>query len=202
MKQLIYIHGWVRVPDNDALCKELETREYNPFEDKKKWIDWLVSKTQWIYQVFKPTMPNKYSASYKAWKIWFEKIFPYLNDEDLVLVGHSLWWNFLMKYLWENNFPKKIKQLHLVAAVVDGSDRPADKQYLWDFAFDVNNITKLENIAEEIFIYHSTDDPTVPYSHAEKIKSYLPNAKLITFTDRGHIRQPEFPELLENILHG
>ena len=35
-------------------------------------------------------MPNKYNASYKARKIWFEKIFPYLNDEDLVLVGHSL----------------------------------------------------------------------------------------------------------------
>jgi pimeloyl-ACP methyl ester carboxylesterase len=57
-------------------------------------------------------------------------------------------------------------------------------------------------MTEEIFIYHSTDDTTVPYSHSEKIKSYLPKAKLITFTNRGHIRQQEFPELLENILHG
>ena len=104
-----------------------------------------------------------------------------------------------MKYLGENTFPKKIKQLHLVAAVVDGSDRPANKQYLWDFAFEANTIANIENKTENIFIYHSTDDPVVPYSHAQKIKSYLPNAKLITFTDRGHFSQPEFPELLENI---
>lgn len=200
MKQIIYIHGWSRFPDNESFCKDLEKKEYNPFEDKKKWIDWLTTQTQWVYQIFKPTMPNKYGASYKAWKIWFEKTFPYLNDEDLILIGHSLWWNFLLKYLWENSFPKKIKQLHLVAAVVDESDRPVDKQYLWDFAFDINTIAKLEDIAEQIFLYHSTDDPTVPYSHAKKIQSYLPKAKLITFTDRGHIRQQEFPELLENII--
>ncbi len=202
MKQIIYIGGWDRFPDIDSLCKAFEKRTYDPFKENKKRSDWLKEQLILNYQMIKPDMPNRDMASYRAWKIWFEKIFPYLNDEDLVLVGHSLWWNFLMKYLWENIFPKKIKQLHLVAAVVDGSDRPADKQYLWDFAFDVNNIKKLENIAEEIFIYHSTDDPTVPYSHAEKIKSYLPKAKLITFTDRGHIRQPEFSELLENILHG
>ncbi len=202
MKQLIYIGGWNRFPDIDSLCKALETREYNPFEEKKWWKDSLSQELKSTHQIIRPEMPIKQMASYKVWKIWFEKIFPYLNDEKLVLIWHSLWWNFLMKYLWENTFPKKIKQLHLVAAVVDGSDRPADKQYLWDFAFDVDTITKLENIAEEIFIYHSTDDPTVPYSHAEKIKAYLPNAKLITFTDRGHFSQPEFPELLENILHG
>jgi len=49
-------------------------------------------------------------------------------------------------------------------------------------------------------LYHSTDDDVVPYVHAEKIKSYLPKAKLITLTDRGHINQPEFPEILENIM--
>ena len=57
----------------------------------------------------------------------------------------------------------------------------------------------MENIVEEIFIYHSTDDHVVPYSQAEKIKSYLPKAKLITFSDRDHFNTPEFPELLENI---
>ena len=200
MKQLIYIGGWDRFSDIDSFCKAFEKRTYDPFKETKKRSDWLKEQLIWEYQMIKPDMPNKDMASYRAWKIWFEKIFPYLNDEDLVLVGHSLWWNFLMKYLWENNFPKKIKQLHLVAAVVDGSDRPADKQYLWDFAFDVTNIAKLEKLVENIFIYHSTDDPVVPYSHAEKIKSYLPKAKLVTFTDRGHFSQTEFPELLENIM--
>ena len=200
MKQLIYIHGWNIFPDNNTFCKTLETRKYDPFEETKKRPDRLKDQLTTDYKTIKPDMPNKQMATYKAWKIWFEKTFPYFNNEDLVVIWHSLWWMFLIKYLWENTFPKKIKQLHLVAAVVDGSDRPADKQYFWDFVFDVNDIAKLENIVENIFIYHSIDDHIVPYSHAQKIKAYLPKAKLITFNDRGHFNQPEFLELLENIM--
>jgi hypothetical protein len=40
--------------------------------------------------MFIPEMPNQDFASYKAWKIWFEKIFSYLNDEGVILIGHSL----------------------------------------------------------------------------------------------------------------
>jgi hypothetical protein len=144
-------------------------------------------------------MPNKNMASYKAWKIRFEKIFPYLNDEYLIIVGHSLWAMFLVKYLWENKFPKKIKQLHLMSTVFDESDMSDEEKYAWDFAYDPKIIPNIEDQAEEIFLYHSTDDDLVPYSHTEKIKAYLPKAKLMTFTDRGHFFQSEIPEIIANI---
>jgi hypothetical protein len=38
------------------------------------------------YQFFKPEMPNKFNASYMVWKVWFEKVLSYLNNEDLVLI--------------------------------------------------------------------------------------------------------------------
>jgi len=202
MKQLIYIHWGMCYLDNDAFCKALEIRDYDPFEEKKRRAAWLKDQLKSDYQTIKPDMPNKQMATYKARKIWFEKIFPYLNNEDLVIVWHSLWWMFLIKYLWENTFPKKIKQLHLVSSALDESDMSDEEKYAWDFAYDPKIIPHLENQAEEIFLYHSTDDVIVPYSHAEKIKTYLPKAKLITFTDRGHFSQPEFPEVIENILHG
>jgi hypothetical protein len=42
MKQIIFIHWWSRFLNNEALCKELETREYKPFEEKKNdEIDWV-----------------------------------------------------------------------------------------------------------------------------------------------------------------
>lgn len=202
MKQLIIIHGWSSFPDNDTFCKALEKWEYR-LEERKDRKDRLGPKLKGEYQTFNPKMPNKNNATYKARKIRFEKIFPYLNDEDLVIIGNSLWGMFIMKYLCENGFPKKIKKLYLVAAVIDDShaDSAQDK-YCWDFAFDVDSIPKVEQFADEIYIYHSIDDPSAPYIQAEKIKSYLPKTKLITFTDRGHFLQPEFPELLENILHG
>jgi len=189
-------------PDIDTCCKALETRDYNPFEEKKGWKDSISQALKSTHQIIRPEMPNKQMARYKARKIWFEKIFPYLNNEDLVIVGHSLWWMFLIKYLWENTFPKKIKQLHLVSSVFDESDMSEEEKYAADFAYDPSIIPNLENQADEIFLYHSTDDDIVPYAHAEKIKAYLPKAKVITFTDRGHFRQADFPELLENILHG
>jgi hypothetical protein len=40
--------------------------------------------------MFTPEMPNAKPAIYKARKIWFEKLFPYLNDEGVTLIGHSL----------------------------------------------------------------------------------------------------------------
>ena len=200
MKQLIYLHGWMCHPDNDAFCKAISTREYDPFEEKEQ-KDWFESIKS-TYQIIRPTMPNKNMATYKARKIWFEKIFPYLNDEDLVVVGHSLWAMFLIKYLWENIFPKKIKQLHLISSVFDESDMSEEEKYAWDFAYDPAIIPHIQPQVEQIFLYHSTDDDIVPYSHTEKIKAYLPKAKLITLTDKGHLfGVSEFPELLQNIIN-
>jgi predicted alpha/beta hydrolase family esterase len=64
-------------------------------------------------------MPCRENASYPAWKIWFEKIFPYLNEENIIIVAHSLGGIFISKYLSENAFPKHLAQLHLVAPVLD-----------------------------------------------------------------------------------
>ncbi|MEI8252222.1 MAG: hypothetical protein WCG25_00355 [bacterium] len=38
------------------------------------------------YQFFKPEMPNKFNASYMVWKLRFEKVLAYLNNDNLVLI--------------------------------------------------------------------------------------------------------------------
>lgn len=203
MRQIVVIHWWNCFPDNDTFCKYLKWREYDPDEDytnKRRFR--MKKKLQWSYQVFTPIMPLYDNANYQVWKIRFEKVLPFLNEEELILIGHSLWWMFLLKYISENGFPKHIKQLYLVATCIDSADLPPEEAFLWDFTFDINNIPKVAEHVDEIFIYHSKDDDAVPYSQAPRIQSYLPKAKLVTFTDRKHFCQPEFPELLENILKG
>jgi hypothetical protein len=59
-------------------------------------------------------MPAKQDADYIAWKIWFEKLFPFLQPENVILIGSSLGTIFLSKYLSENIFPRTIQSLHLV----------------------------------------------------------------------------------------
>jgi pimeloyl-ACP methyl ester carboxylesterase len=91
-------------------------------------------------------------------------------------------------------------QLHLVAPVFGEIDLPPHDDYLADFVFDQTTLKNLITQVEKIYVYGSKDDPLVPFSHIQKYKEYLPQAKFHIFEDRGHFFQPEFPELLENIM--
>ena len=125
MQQVLFIWWWNAYPSRENFIEELKKWDYNPFEVKKKWKSTL-SKELWEnYQVALLDMPNKNIALYKEWKIQFEKTFQYL-DWDQIIIAHSLWTIFILKYLTENWFPKKIKQLHLVSALIDYKYLPHD----------------------------------------------------------------------------
>ena len=140
-------------------------------------------------------MPDKHNADYTAWKIWFEKLIPYLNSDSINLIGYSLGGSFLVKYLATTDVACKIKQLHLVAPAVTEADCPG----LGGFASNPTDWPKLAKVAKEIHIYHSTDDEIVPFAQSEQLAKALPTATLHSFTDRGHFFQPEFPELLNTL---
>jgi uncharacterized protein len=143
------------------------------------------------HEVFSPRMPNKQNAKYEHWKVWLEKMIPFLRDGG-IFIGHSLGGSFLVKYLSENEFPKKIKTLILVAAATGGTDG------VGDFAFD-EPIGNIENICQGIYILQSKDDPVVPVSDAEFFQKNWPSAKMILFEDKQHFNQEEFPEIVELI---
>jgi pimeloyl-ACP methyl ester carboxylesterase len=60
-------------------------------------------------------------------------------------------------------------------------------------------LKNVEKWVDKIFLYHSKDDPVVPFSHLAKFKAHLPKAEVSVFEDRAHFSQSEFPELLANI---
>lgn len=198
MQQVLFIGWWNVYPTREDFVKQLKTWDNNPFEPKKKWKNSLSEKLWDDYQVAMIDMPNKNIASYVEWKIRFEKIFPFLEWEQII-IAHSLGTIFTLKYLTENWFPKKIKQLHLVAALIDDKEMPPEESYLGDFLFDIQKIPEIENICEKIFLYHSKDDFCVPFSQWNRLYEFLPNAKFEVFEDRGHMIMEEFPELIENI---
>src|SRR3989344_9033544 len=119
-------------------------------------------------KLFKPNFPfiksrislighcrqNKTNARFDEWEIWFEKLVPFLHD-GVILVGHSLGGTFLTKYLSENQFEKKIKSVFLVAAVYDNHKE----------GYSLASFTlpkKLNLQTENIYLFHSKDDPLVP----------------------------------------
>lgn len=196
-KQVLLVHGGDSFNTYEDYIEFLNGFKIDSL-DYFKGINWknnLQTDLGKNFEVICPQMPNKMNARYKEWKIWFEKIIPFLED-GIILIGHSLGGTFLAKYLSENNLPVKISGLHLVAAVFDDeSDEP-----LMDFSLG----SSLENISKQvlkIFLYYSKDDKIVPFGELEKYKSSIPSARSFVFEDMGHFNQEKFPEIIKEILN-
>ena len=193
-KQVVVIHGGDTFKTHELYIKflqdfEIDIERYkNP---KNDWKPWLRQELGEDYEVILPIMPNKTNAVYDEWKLWFEKLIPFLND-SVVLVGHSLGASFLAKYLSENKFLREIRGVFLVSGVFDTD---FDRNTLVSFMLP----KKLSLQTENIYLYHSEDDPVVPFSALEKFMKSLPMAHPTIFKDRKHINQSEFPELLDDI---
>lgn len=160
----------------------------------RDWTENLWYRLGSDFEVVRPEMPNRSCAKYEEWKIWFEKFFPFL-ERDIILLGYGLGGTFLLKYLSSNDFPLKIKALFLVAVPV--KDNPPFFA-LQDFALPVN-LDKVGDQASRVMVYQSRDDKSVPFKNAEEIKRLVPGAHLKIFEDRGHFGQNELPELVHEI---
>lgn len=196
-KQVLVIHGGTTFEgyseyEDSIFNKNIDLERIRFFAD---WKSGLQSNLGGEFDVFNPNMPAKDNAKYEHWKIIFEKIVDKL-DNDLILVGHSLGGIFLAKYLSENNLGKKVIQLHLVAAPFDNDELG---ESLGDFKINKDLLYKIEAQSDNTFIYHSSDDPIVPFSHSQKYLSHINNSKMCELHDRMHIWQENFPELVENI---
>lgn len=193
-KQIVVIHGGSAFDTYEEFLQYLGGKEVTLEKLKAKgWKQYLGEVLGNEYDVLTPQMPNSQNAKYLEWKIWFEKIIPLL-DESVVLIGHSLGGIFIVKYLSENIFPKKIKATFLVGTpYTTKDDHP-----LADFIIS-NDLNSLEKQAGKIFIYHSKDDKVVKYKNCEAFQKSLPNAFIRTFENRGHFNDETFPEIVEDI---
>ncbi|MEK7628807.1 MAG: alpha/beta hydrolase [Patescibacteria group bacterium] len=191
MKQLFFVHGGDSLsPGEDFFEHWKKWKIDDPFTTgprRKKWKDDMVDRlgADWVCAF--PRFPNDMSARYAEWRWWFDKHVPYMKD-GIVFVGHSLGGNFLAKYFSENTLPVQVRQIHLVAPSWSEGDLVLP--------------TSLSRISEQcgrVYLYHSVDDPVVPFSASEAYQTALPAASFITFPDRGHFLGEVFPELVENI---
>ncbi len=186
--QVVFIHGGDAFRDTEKLYAMLRQRTYNPYEVNKKWQEVLFANLSETHECHRLEMPNKFWADYEAWKIWFEKMVPYLRD-GVVLVGHSLGGSFLFRYLTEQKLPIVVSQVHLVAPVIlpyedcDG------------FYINLDLWSGFASAVETMNLWHSEDDFIVPIAHSESVVTKYPAAELHRFVDRFHFIGEAFPEI-------
>ncbi len=159
--QVIVIHGGDNFDTYQEYLDFLKTFEININRYKsgrKGWKGNLEGGLGSWFEVILPEMPNAFNAKYAEWELWFNKIIPFLEPE-IVLVGHSLGGVFLAKYLAENVLSKTIKGLFLIAPPFDAEHA---EYSLGDFVLP-ESLKKIQDQTQNIVIYHSQDDPVVPF---------------------------------------
>ncbi|HXK32028.1 MAG: hypothetical protein A2Z68_01190 [Candidatus Nealsonbacteria bacterium RBG_13_38_11] len=194
-KQVVVIHGGETFKTYKQYIAFLKKYQFDFKKfNVKGWKETLAKKLGKNFEVIYPKMPNPMNAKYKEWKIMFEKLFPFLKN-NVILLGHSLGATFLIKYLSENKFPKRILAVFLVSAPFGGKS----KEYsLADFK-PLKSLKNLEKQANKIVIYHSKDDKVIPFSDMKKYAKALSKAETVIFKNKGHFNQSSFPELVKKI---
>lgn len=194
--QLFYIHGGMTFKNEKSYLNFLRNREVS-IEERESWYSSFLKSSLKNKLIFiKPRMPLSDNAKYNDWKINFERYFPFLKN-NLILIGNSLGGIFLAKYLSENKFPKKILSLYLICPPYDNS--LPNEDLVGGFKLP-NNLSKLDNCSKNLYLLFSQDDQVVPIINAEKYRKKLKKANIIIFESKnGHFQISEFPEIVEMI---
>lgn len=191
MRQVLVIHGGNSFSSYEAYRAYLDAKElnYHKLTHPTGWkerLSLVLTDTDVLY----PPMPNSLNSVYDEWKIYFEKLLPLLGN-DVQLVGHSLGAMFLAKYLDSNRLKQPVRRLMLIAGAFDDETNE-------DLgSFKVTSARNLPKSAIEIHLFHSKDDPVVPFTELAKFQTDLPDAVSHVFEDRQHFSDATFPELLE-----
>ncbi len=125
-----------------------------------------------------------------AFDPWRERLEPELRtlENGALLVGHSLGGSVLLKVLAEGGGFPRIGGLFLVAAPFWG----ARGWTLDEFVLREGFADQLPEIPR-VFVYHSRDDDTVPFSHLELYARALPQATARPLDEFGHLFEAPAP---------
>ncbi|MBN2203357.1 MAG: alpha/beta hydrolase [Candidatus Aenigmarchaeota archaeon] len=194
--QLLYVHGGETFKNRHDYLKNLRTREIK-IEARRRWHGEYFDKTLGKkFQIIRPRMPLSDNAIYNEWKIHFERHFPKLKS-NVILVGNSLGGIFLAKYLSENKPKKKILSTYLVCPPFYGKSVP--KAAASGFALK-KDLTAMQKHTKNLCLMFSKDDDVVPVEHAEKYRNALKQPRIIIYKSKnGHFRIEKFPELVRMI---
>ena len=193
---ILIIHGGMTFKNKKDYLHFLKTRKIS-IEPKIRWSNnYLTKKLGKNFEIIKPRMPLQDNAKYNDWKIYFERYFPYLRN-NIILIGSSLGGIFLAKYLSENKFPKKILSTYLICPPFDNTLPGEDLVGGFKLKSDLSLI---EKNSKNLNLLFSKDDDVVPVSHAEKYRKKLKNANIIIYKSKnGHFKILKFPEIIKMI---
>ena len=144
------------------------------------------------HRVVAPEMPDADNPHYRPWRDRIEQELKGI-DEAVILVGHSFGGSVLLKYLAEDSYRQPVRGLFLVSVPNWGPDGWAYEE------FAVPNDVGSTLSASKIFLYHSRNDPEVPFAHLGYYQERLPTATARPIDGSEHSFLQGLPTLVDDI---
>ena len=144
------------------------------------------------YRLIAPEMPDADNPHYQPWRDCIEQELRAINGK-VIFVGHSLGGSVLLKYLAEGSYRKPVRGLFLVSVPNWGPDGWAYDE----FAVPTDVGSRLP--AAKIYLYHSRDDPEVPFAHLAYYQDRLPAATPRPIDGSEHSFVEGLPTLVDDI---
>jgi uncharacterized protein len=146
------------------------------------------------YDLRYPVMPAPDDPAYAPWRDRLQAELDTL-DGDALIVGHSLGGSVLLKCLSESRKARPIPAVFLLATPFWSA--PAGSQ-LHQFVLRRGFAARLPPIGQ-IFLYHSRDDDSVPFTHLARYAQALPQATVRELDGYGHLFKRTCKDLVADI---
>jgi hypothetical protein len=161
-------------------------------EGSGKLIDYVGRELGSDFRVIAPTMPNPDEPHYRPWRGRIEEELAGI-DGPIIFVGHSFGGSVLVKYLAEGSYRKPVRGIFLLSAPYWGPGG-------WEYdEYDLPDDFPAELPSSPLFIYHSEDDPEVPFAHLSLYAEKLPNATSRSIPGTEHSFTNGLPQLVDDI---
>ncbi|XOU94395.1 MAG: RBBP9/YdeN family alpha/beta hydrolase [Candidatus Kerfeldbacteria bacterium] len=182
MKKVILIHGSYGNPEEN-------------------WFPWLIKKlVDNDFKVFAPKFPTPLNQSFEAWEEVLSKHIKEI-DENTKIVAHSIGVPFVLKII--EKYDLNVSNLFFVSGFLNKLN---DKRFdvINETFFKDINCDKCNDLSNQVYIYHSDNDPYVAIKHAIDLSKQLNGSRLTVIKNGGHFNNDsgytKFPQLLEDIL--
>jgi predicted alpha/beta hydrolase family esterase len=162
-----------------------------------EWDDKLVASLErelgTDYSVRYPRMPGEDDPRYMAWKAVLIDELERL-DHGAILVGHSVGGTVLIHTLADERPTLKPGAIVLIAA-----------PFIGDGGWPSDDIHPRKDLAERlpagvpIFLYHGTEDKSVPFVHVKLYAKVIPQAMVRALPDREHQLDNDLSDVARDI---
>jgi len=169
----------------------------NPNEN---WIPWLKESLEKEgNEVIVPQFPLNENQNLENWMNVIKPYFNHINSQT-IFIGHSIGPAFILSIL--EKIKTNIRACFLVSGFLGLLNNEKFDEVNKIFTTKDFDWKKIKENCRNFYIFHSDNDPYVPFEKAERLSKKL-NVKVIVIPNGGHLNTSagytRFPELLNKI---